>query len=165
MDGTDARTTAQKRVGFLDLPAELRNYVYELAMASRAVTINYFREECRDFEVLVMQPPITRTSRQIREEALPLYYQRTTSYMDTTRSGRCNMGKWLHAIGSENRPQLQRFYFDLFHGPLASTDIGMEFSARYLTSEASSSGLKSVEFADQYVFELGFSKVAQIIFK
>ncbi|KAM3418741.1 hypothetical protein BST61_g4715 [Cercospora zeina] len=52
-----------------ELPAELRNRIYELVIPSN--TIVEIRRGCQN------QPGITRASRQLRTETLPMFYDRT----------------------------------------------------------------------------------------
>jgi hypothetical protein len=52
---------------FFDLPAELRNIIYEL----------FFRS-LRNFDDKHVQPPLTMASRQFRAESLPLFYECAT---------------------------------------------------------------------------------------
>ncbi|KAF2214736.1 hypothetical protein CERZMDRAFT_95128 [Cercospora zeae-maydis SCOH1-5] len=53
----------------LELPAELRNRIYELVIPSNAIV--RIRSGGQN------QPGITRASRQLRAEALPMFYDRT----------------------------------------------------------------------------------------
>lgn len=52
---------------FFDLPAEIRNVIYELHF-----------DDFEPFEEKFVQPPLTLASRQLRSEALPLFYDCAT---------------------------------------------------------------------------------------
>ncbi|KAK4546753.1 hypothetical protein LTR36_001485 [Oleoguttula mirabilis] len=60
----------------LELPPELRNHIYELALptVARWSAIEKYTES----DLPNHQPALTRVSRQIRAEALPLYYHNLT---------------------------------------------------------------------------------------
>ena len=71
--------------GFLDLPAELRNRIYHLAL-TRPDTINVtsFDIAKPQFNSSATQPALTQICRQIRNEALPVFYNQncfTGSYV------------------------------------------------------------------------------------
>ncbi|KAK3713460.1 hypothetical protein LTR37_008418 [Vermiconidia calcicola] len=55
------------------LPAELRNRIYELALPRSEVVHAAYRS-AEYVEPRVKQPALTRTCKQIRAEALPLFY-------------------------------------------------------------------------------------------
>ncbi|KAK5741777.1 hypothetical protein LTR17_003768 [Elasticomyces elasticus] len=94
---------------FLALPAELRNFIYELAFES-SVSI--------DGE----QAGIVRACRQTREESLLLFYNISGfAFGSSFRSGETLEGpevrQWLQAIGEANAGQLRhlRFESDYFY--------------------------------------------------
>lgn len=60
----------------LDLPAEIREYIFEFALVSEKPVVtfrldNYQRESYRE----ATQPALTRVSRQIRQESLQVFYR------------------------------------------------------------------------------------------
>lgn len=64
---------ASSSCAFLQLPAELRNIIYELAVLKNhriLTTLDQIPDIPDD-----IQPPLTQTCRQIREECLPIYYE------------------------------------------------------------------------------------------
>lgn len=67
---------------FLCLPAELRNYIYREVLIEKDEFHEYF-DGCfvKRFNLL-SQPPLTRTSRQIRQEALPIFYGENEIWVD-----------------------------------------------------------------------------------
>lgn len=63
--------------GILSLPPELREQIFTLALHSQTKSLVTFRLESfqRESYTEATQPPLTRVSRQIRAEALPLFYK------------------------------------------------------------------------------------------
>ncbi|POS78334.1 hypothetical protein DHEL01_v203264 [Diaporthe helianthi] len=63
----DDEAVSSRRRSFLSLPAEIRNKIYQYSLVERpsraALRIKG-----------LAQPPLTRTNRQVRSEALPIYY-------------------------------------------------------------------------------------------
>nr|OQO27909.1 hypothetical protein B0A51_06408 [Rachicladosporium sp. CCFEE 5018] len=77
------------------LPCELREEIYAYALDQRRA-IRY--------QVLVRpryQPPLTLASRQLREEALPIFFQVNEFKFDAWESGR-TAAQWLCAMGDYN---------------------------------------------------------------
>lgn len=58
---------SRRRISFLDLPPELRDQIYEAALVEKKVCTGRPGQK-------FAQPALTRVSRQIREEALPVFY-------------------------------------------------------------------------------------------
>lgn len=100
---------------FLDLPAELRNAVYELVVQGRdrdADTKTPIRVVGGEFCIGYHQPNITRVCRQMRREALFVFYRENTF----TFNFDCVMdwlhdhdffAHWVEIIGHENARNLQ----------------------------------------------------------
>ena len=63
----DSTTSTQVSAGFFDLPTELRDVIYFYAVASE-FEIDL---DCNDCS----QPPLVRTCRQIRDEAIAMFYE------------------------------------------------------------------------------------------
>lgn len=70
---------------FLDLPPEIRCQIYEHYFGS-------LNSPAHRYSPIGPQPPITRTSRQTREEALPLFYSRCCFSLEVQYDGRLNVG-------------------------------------------------------------------------
>ena len=142
--------------GLLKLSAELRNRIYEIVLTARVgdknhsceregqITINPAdnhydprvefevedyedEDDVNDVKRMPTQPAITKTSRQIREETLPIYYGENTfiaypqKKMKTvfgartiTKKACYSLGgaeKWLQMIGPDNRALLKKVSF------------------------------------------------------
>lgn len=101
---------------FLDLPAELRNRIYSSDLIKHRQIIPTNRSDHQ-------QPALTRTCRQIRKEALPIYYGSNTFALPRCCYA-CNYGgehtkpcplnlpqvrpaDWLEAVGHHNLRHVQ----------------------------------------------------------
>ena len=115
--------------GFLSLPPELRNRVYEYALVSDTAIefrVSRFRSRTLDTDALRMkrdqttrklkerlsreleQPPLTRTCRVIRDEALPVFYGNNTFLIgDWWIHCRKWMLAWLQRLGPQKRSMLR----------------------------------------------------------
>lgn len=97
-------TAPQASSPFLKLPPELRNRIYEAVLTDPyAISAVHW-----DFEIprstTPEQPPLTRTCRAIRAEALPIFYSSNTFMIGVKRE--CDaayLRVWLKAIGPQNR--------------------------------------------------------------
>ncbi|KAK3724911.1 hypothetical protein LTR37_000959 [Vermiconidia calcicola] len=126
----------------LKLPPELRNRIYEFAVPSP----NVVNLEPWTFcwmprgsgtppidQTLVAQPALSKTCRQIRAEALTIFYTSTVFLMDDYLDNRAAIEPWLVAIGGENRARLRQVYIEheldaeecCFHG-IAGEDVSLE---------------------------------------
>ncbi|TKA83698.1 hypothetical protein B0A55_00287 [Friedmanniomyces simplex] len=126
-ENPDARRQQQIRVPtLLGLPPELRYRIWELCIASTASTTN--SKQGKDTVILaqgrrtsevqhaVQQPPLTRVCRQMRSEALPMFYNgKAFVWRRFDRSfgvdpyarhvgyhGDCAVVRWVTAIGEQN---------------------------------------------------------------
>ncbi|KAK3648928.1 hypothetical protein LTR56_003788 [Elasticomyces elasticus] len=111
---------------FLRLPAELRNIIYELALlrdkhytAGRTASCH----ECRNLEP-VDNPALLATCRQIRDEALPMFYD--------TNSFNLWMGDWGSIFGENRFPDTLVWLQSLSAVTVASlTKLTMHGAALY----------------------------------
>ena len=72
----ELRSTTDTKTGFRDLPAELRNQIYNLALISEQ-PIQITTVKARGCDVHT-EPGILQTNRQIRNETLKLYFEGNT---------------------------------------------------------------------------------------
>lgn len=114
---------AKSRISFMTLPPELRNRIYQLTLLpskgdSGCVDNTTAIDLKTPNSTWTRQPALTKVSRQIRAESLPLYYglnkfvvriSQTRSYRSTVKQ--CSFGKslssdcaavWLSRIGKAN---------------------------------------------------------------
>lgn len=96
--------------GFLDLPRELRDEIFEYIIVKPTNTITMLENHnCFQNEVSAAQPAISRVNKQIRAESLPMFYKRNlflaelTNFMDLLTAK-----NWLEAIGNLNAGHLRR---------------------------------------------------------
>lgn len=68
---------AKQTIPFLDLPAELRNKIHELALPlpDKAAPLTVSAPRTDRFMARATQPPLTQTCRQVRAECLPMFYE------------------------------------------------------------------------------------------
>lgn len=97
-------TPSQLESPLFRLPAELRNAIYEMALTATSVLE---LEPWRTRATAPTQPPLTRTCRAIRAEALPIFYSSNdflAAICDVEDEKR--LQHWLAAMGSYNRVHL-----------------------------------------------------------
>lgn len=86
----------------LDLPAELRNVIYEYALVFERNIPPWDRPRHRKVEEW-WQPALTRTNRMIRGETLPIFYALNTFSLHPVRPHADRYVRWLLGIGTTNR--------------------------------------------------------------
>lgn len=91
----------------MKLPAELRNYVYELVFTAAGPRELFILIE-RQFERDVAQPAITRSSRKLRQDSLPVFYRKpgfvlNLNYGVYSPKHAVVTAKWLRALVPETR--------------------------------------------------------------
>ena len=116
----------------MDLPPELRTRIYEIALVKsfplhlnannwyymdhKRHVINFtLRRKKRIVNTSWLQPALTRVCRQIRMEALPIFYSRNT-FLEWAGNRYLHFSDlmiWLRCIGSENRNLIQRIQVHL----------------------------------------------------
>jgi len=97
------------------LPAELRNVVYELAVARRRCivwvhlyVVDERGELALEHENNAIQPALTRTCSAIRTEALPIFYELNTFILNLYDTNYAESAcQWLRVIGKTNRNRVK----------------------------------------------------------
>ncbi|KAK5127428.1 hypothetical protein LTR85_006767 [Meristemomyces frigidus] len=100
--GSGAVPDVQMRSRFCQLPAELRNRIYE------AVLIQTDPIQVASVLTACTQPAFTRTCTQIREETLSMFYAYNTFIVDTVETGTTAPWKWLQSVGYHNARHIRR---------------------------------------------------------
>ena len=111
----------------MDLPVEIRNHIYELVLGEeediyvkgfvchavpKGTADVYIAEDvadtaqCTTMKKALRQPPLTRASKAIRNEVLPIFYGSKTITMYSHYDWAAQVGVWLRNIGSANRKLL-----------------------------------------------------------
>ena len=101
---------------FLDLPAEIRCYIYEMVLdCDTEIDLVKLTQGCGyESEVAAIaanalqQPPITQASSIIRAETLPIFYGNRTITIGLTGFCSATSIHWLSSIGTSNRKLLRR---------------------------------------------------------
>lgn len=94
------RSKAFKPFRFTDLPGEIRNRIFDILFRGEIVRVSCHRKVIvggKSYECERRQPAITRVCRQLREEALPLFYQESVFELRCL-CGSPIMPKWLNAV-------------------------------------------------------------------
>ena len=112
---------------FTDLPAEIRNRIYEYALVTDRTIFTYtyfdlprplanlFMEDLEELSQTLAQPALTRTCQSVRAETLPISYgaNRSSGFLENVRNYRRHCFEqtmaWLEIIGPVNRELLRRF--------------------------------------------------------
>jgi hypothetical protein len=85
----------------LDLPPELRNHIFELAVAAPDGVVRVdFSDSKLDVYKQTRQPALTRVSRHLRAQALPMYYHLNTFNItwQGTEYGWARCRRWAESI-------------------------------------------------------------------
>lgn len=91
-----------QRRTFLDLPPELRNYIYDLYLT-------HFGLRCLNHQ---SDPPLTLTCRTIRAESLPMLYGAKTLYLDVQSRERKGGKGCMLRLGKFSREKLRTLPID-----------------------------------------------------
>lgn len=103
---------SSRKSRLLELPAELRNEIYELALfQTRPIGVTIVLEHCLtllDFtrasrRSLVEEPPLLTCCRQVREEAIGIFYGSSTF----ASSERSELERWIIALPAAKRKLLR----------------------------------------------------------
>ena len=106
----DPTVAPAQRTSFMDLPAEMRNRIYELVLVRDRDFIfdNYQRGD--EYVKALQQPPLTRVNNAIRSESLPVFYGFNTIKVLTDNTSYKTALRWLQRIGGSNRKLLLQFW-------------------------------------------------------
>ncbi|KAK5687713.1 hypothetical protein LTS10_001853 [Elasticomyces elasticus] len=117
-----ARIYGVRPLHFLELPPEIRDQIYELAVKCRdCLTKDMIRLEAKSAWAGLprnpaLQPAITKVSRQLRGETLPMFYGINEFCVigndadnGKIQSGDAQVCKWLNGIGVQNAQMIRSF--------------------------------------------------------
>jgi hypothetical protein len=91
----------KKRCRLLELPAELRDAIYEFALTSSKPTVTFQLDKYqKDSYAQAIQPALTRVSRQIRAESLPVYYACNDFILHTDPTKCIDARRWMECISA-----------------------------------------------------------------
>lgn len=91
-------------MGLMDLPQELRDYVFSFILIKPQNTITMLSNaHCFQSEVSASQPALSKVSKQVRAETLPNFYNSNVFLAEISDSEDLETAmNWLAAIGDEN---------------------------------------------------------------
>lgn len=119
----------------LSLPAELRELIYRFALISEtAIDINSFCRKRVEYispilQVNVCEPSLLRTSRQIREEGLPVFYGENC-FSDFRFQGLKSLERFLQNLAPEKSAMITMLKIHRAHVPRANMRNGYLEDAR-----------------------------------
>ena len=101
----------KQRCYLLELPAEIRTYIFELAIRSDKTVVTFRSDDYQEDTLQeATQPSLTRANRQLRLETLPLFYSLNTFVLHTEGNKASDALGW--AQGNEAYlPDLLRISF------------------------------------------------------
>ena len=92
-------SSSKPRFRLLDLPQEIRDLIYEFAVTSSKPIVAFRLDEYqRPSYQEAIQPPLTRSNRQIRRESLPIFYDCNDIVLHTEGSKMHDTQRWLYCI-------------------------------------------------------------------
>ncbi|KAH9836893.1 hypothetical protein Tdes44962_MAKER08418 [Teratosphaeria destructans] len=96
--------------GFLGLPVEIRDQIFELVVVRQQTTITMLSNyDCHRSEVSACQPAISMVNHQLRAETLPIFYSMNLFLAEVSdRTDLMTAKRWLEAIGDGNIRCLRR---------------------------------------------------------
>lgn len=104
----------------LRLPAEIRSLIFEFAVIADKPLVTFRVDEYQgESYAQAVQPPLTQTSRQIRRESLPIYYESNNFILHTESPKVVDAQNWLRC-NSPYLADLRRLSFWLRYVSLAN---------------------------------------------
>lgn len=105
----DLFTTKPPKSRLLDLPPEIREHIFTFAVTSEKPIVTFRLDTFQqDSYEEASQPTITRVSRQVRRETLPLFYECNEFIIHTEGQKAEDAYCWLH-YNQPHLPKLARF--------------------------------------------------------
>ena len=91
------RTTSR----FLELPQEIRDLIYQHALTSTKPMVSFRLDDYqRQSYQEAIQPPLTKVSRQVRKECLPIFYDCNNIILHTEATKSDDTRRWLSCLES-----------------------------------------------------------------
>lgn len=105
MEMTTIRSTlrfSSISLNFLELPAEIRDLIYEHALRSLKPTVTFHLDHFqKDSYQEASQPPLTRVNRQVRRESLKIFYEVNDFILHTEGPKWIDARKWLRCYEAQ----------------------------------------------------------------
>ena len=107
-------TLQPQTISFLDLPPELRNKIYEMALVKYESSLDFMDQlgylTAPWAKAAFQQPALTKVSKAIRQESLPVFYGQTF-VVNALNTLPCNtfVMTWLKNMGPQYRRMLVNF--------------------------------------------------------
>ena len=101
---TNRGTVVQMVPPLLRLPAELRNYIYEIVLSPpRTIAVHASAQ--------VVRPSLPKVCRQISDEASEIYFSKNIFHTDVTAGEESNIIRWLFDLGQNHVGMIREFRF------------------------------------------------------
>ncbi|KAK5013629.1 hypothetical protein LTR60_003383, partial [Cryomyces antarcticus] len=164
------RTLLPNRLGrrvpfpFLKLPAELRNLVYRFVLVFQERIA--FHHEHATAMAQSSQPPLTKVSRQIRAESLPVFYGGNWFECGRFFASFLNLLGWFKAIGNHNCALIRHVVFDDTILPEALWKAGLYLREDAVTCEVLQQCYRpyvrlAAEYRTARLFLIGFGAIKE----
>ena len=85
---------------------------------------------CKAHGVTATQPPLTRTSRSIRAETIPIYYQENRFRHPLSHPDQSSVRGWLNSMGADNRSLLRHLEFTFLNTERAISSLEVHYQMR-----------------------------------
>jgi len=95
---------------FLNLPAEIRGHIFEFVLSSTEIVTFRLDSFQRQSYCEAVQPALTRVSRQVRSESLPIYYACNDFVLHTEGPKADDAHRWLQC-NARHLPDMRRLSF------------------------------------------------------
>ena len=150
----------------MDLPAEIRDRIYQEALVQEPMLfLARVPSSTRRFKTACHQPALTKTSKTVREEALPVFYGMNTFYISTLDSHESiePVADWLQRVRQSRREMMRDFmaWTTLQPGDKDRADIVESLATYGIIAEVTGFQWKSKDLANPVgLAYLGFGEVA-----
>lgn len=121
-------------MGLMDLSQELRDYTFSFILIKPQNTITMLSNaHCFQSEVSASQPALSKVSKQLRAEALPIFYNSNVFLAEISDAEDLETAKnWLAAIGDENVRHLRHLVMSGWTKPEQSGNGRQGFQYQYI---------------------------------
>lgn len=144
----DQDRTNQQAFRMLDLPAELRTRIYELVVIKAPVIDTTITRDHVEIANMLIQPPLCRVCRQVRNESLPIFYGANVFLTICSSYGRGLVDlKWLQQLDTEHQRMLRNLY--------ALYDTSERLTT-YLSIAKHRLGIKRFTVDDEWLGKIGY---------
>ncbi|KAK4494831.1 hypothetical protein PRZ48_014187 [Zasmidium cellare] len=137
---TAGEETPASKTTFLDLPAELRNEIYELAIERKTVVLS--KSSKSNKKGRARSPALLLASKEIYRETLTIFYSKWTFHFESV----AKLLSWLRTLGPQKRAFLRSVIVeDLFTLPQSGPLLGISIADDRAVENEVSAFLRAIE--------------------